>query len=701
MIVAIDFGTSFSLAAVSALDGTVHFIPDQGGKVLVPSVVFCESNGNYSVGRVGSLSSSVGRRPDVEHSKRLIGTTKSLLLDGQFLSPQLASSLIIRSLRQNVEDSLGVYPTRCMTAYPANFSIAQQNALLEAFTMAGLSVMRMVGEPNIAAILIANLRRDVEATYLVVDLGGGTFDVAVVEYGDLICEIRAVGGDNDLGGVDYDEALAAEALARIANEFEVDAHEVDRNVLLHEAQRVKHSLTTRESAGFSFAFEAHAQINYFEWEVSREEFRLLTAPLNDRVRQVVSTALSESYAVQVDAVIFTGQGTRIFTIAEVISTLNLPADIIDTYREDAVARGLATYSQVLSGISDGEVPLLLDLSHRRIGLRLSGRERYGSRKDGWFYRADKVLGTQSDIETLIEKFTIVPTKKSTAVVFEGRPHSDIDLVLVEESQAALGESVIGHICLEAEGPSHMLELEVDIDANGIVVLFVTNKEARMLAPVQVNQLFRQVEGLPLHRYAQLLCDDWSILPVTPLSSTEIVRLRLQDAERGLTQSRAIQLVEDLSSKEANFRRLDEEEIASGRDRQIGLGRQWAMAVADYAFARARVLATIGKEIESFEAYIKALTYCGFSRNWRAQDEILVELERVGFSGGVSTRTAVTHVLDQYLSCLSEEVVVSDDDPFELSLQVARDLNSRLQSNRPIGTSETEGRLGRRRRRDRR
>ncbi|MGH3913396.1 MAG: Hsp70 family protein [Pseudonocardiaceae bacterium] len=263
-----------------------------------------------------------------------------------------------------------------------------------------------------------------------VDLGGGTFDVAIVEYGEGVCEIIAVAGDNDLGGVDYDDVLAAEAQRRMLAQFPLSTvSDPLHRTLTAEAQRTKHRLTTEESAAFIVELEHEERLVTFDWEVTRSDFRALTEHLDRRVRAVVEDVIADSWHHGgIDTIFLTGQGTKIFTIAEILMSLGLTDDIVNTYREDAVARGLATYTNLLGGRSD-KVPLLLGLSHRGIGLRLA----IGGDKSLLMARK----GSADDDHTvmLIERLTTIPTCRSEIFTFEGDAAADVPFTLIERSRS--------------------------------------------------------------------------------------------------------------------------------------------------------------------------------------------------------------------------------------------------------------------------
>lgn len=651
-LLAIDYGTSFSLVAVSDNGGEIRFIPASDGRVLVPSVIAAYPDGDYVVGAAAVEEETRAGAATVRNAKRHIGTSGVYSLGGRSATPEFASSLIIRSLRQNAEEALGTYARRCLTAYPANFGLAQANALLNAFTLAGLDVFRMVGEPNVASVLVSLDRPDWEGTFLVVDLGGGTFDVAVVEYGENVCQIRAVAGDNELGGIDYDEALAREAQRRLLTQFPLPVvSDSIRRILLVEAQRAKHLLTTAERAAFTVELEHEARLVTFDWEVTRDDFRMLTYHLNRRVCDVVEDVLADSWLYEgIDTIFLTGQGTKIFTIPEVLTSLGLTHDVVGTYREDAVARGLATYTKVLTRKSDQV--LLLDLSHRGIGLRLALADgnggdaasipsrRYGEQRQ---LRAHKDSAGGADTVTLVERLTTIPTRRSEIFTFEGDAEADIVFTLIERSKTSAKDVPVGVIRLAAPGESVQLEIDIDVDANSAMMLRIFDHDRRIVSFFQINQFYRLPSAMTLEARTDMLLRGWAIHAVARILPHQMNSV----LEHGLERLETIdidQYVGELVANRGKFLSAAESyrlRAVDGDAQAASLRQGYTTDAAHSSLVCGRLLIARNRTTDAVNELLTALELAAKSEAWQIYIDALDQVEAIAgrVSSGAEDRLA--------------------------------------------------------------
>ncbi|MFI7018677.1 Hsp70 family protein [Streptomyces sp. NPDC050164] len=518
---AIDFGTTNSVIAVADDESNTHFIPGGDGRRLVPSVVTFVPDLDYLVGsRAVDLERySAGRT--VRAIKRHLGTDHTVPIDGRELPADLVSSLVIRSLRANAEDVLGTLPREAMVSYPANFSIRQNNSLLRAFELAGLKVLRMVGEPNIACVLLHLDRPDWEGVVLVVDLGGGTLDVAVAVVGDGVHEIKSVYGDNNLGGLDFDAALAdlfrerlREWNSAVTFDTELDAQ------ILREAERAKHLLTEDESTTVVIRdVEIGAQVLSCRFTVDRAEFREACSELTARFVRVVRTAIDDGYVSwlmdePISVVLLTGLGGKIFTVRESLEEMLDDVEFVEQYQDLAVSQGLALYSSLLMGASasrTGAVPLLLDLSHRGIGIRCTPT---GDPASGRFRKAPEADG---HTETLVERLTTIPTRRSDIFTFVGAPGTEVVLPVIERSKTSDEDVEIGVVSFPVEQEEVEIELTVDIDANSVFLLCVADHTNETYRLYQLNQYYRD-PGWSHGQTVDLLLDGWTVYGIEPLDA---------------------------------------------------------------------------------------------------------------------------------------------------------------------------------------
>ncbi|WP_405658620.1 MULTISPECIES: Hsp70 family protein [unclassified Streptomyces] len=515
---AIDFGTTNSVVAAADDESGIHFIPGSDGRRLVPSVVTFAPDLDYLVGsRAVDLERySAGRT--VRAIKRRLGTDQTVSIDGTELSAELVSSLVIRSLRANAEEVLGELPREAMVSYPANFSIRQNNSLLRAFELAGLKVMRMVGEPNIASVLLHLDQPDWEGVALVVDLGGGTLDVAVTEVMDEVHEIKSVYGDNHLGGLDFDVTLAdllKERLRAWNSAVTFDA-ELEAQIL-KEAERAKHVLTEDEAATVVIQdMEIGSEVLSYCFTIDRSEFRETCAELTARFAEVVRAAVVDAYESPlmtdpIAVVMITGMGGKIFTVRESLEGMLGDVKFVETYQDLAVGQGLALYSSLLAGSSTalaGAVPLLLDLSHRGIGIRCSPVADPDSK------RMRKAPGADGHTEVLVERLTTIPTRRSDDFKFVGAAGAEVVLPVIERSKMSDEDVEIGIVSFPAEQEEVEIELTVEIDANGVFLLHVADHSNDTYRFYQLNQYYQQpsVRGEIL----DLLLDGWTVHDIEPV-----------------------------------------------------------------------------------------------------------------------------------------------------------------------------------------
>ncbi|MFI7298573.1 Hsp70 family protein [Streptomyces sp. NPDC050121] len=516
---AIDFGTTNSVIAVADDEARVHVIPGGDGRQLVPSVVTFAPDLDYLVGsRAVDLERYFAGRT-VRAIKRHLGMEAPVTIDGAELPVDLVASLVIRSLRTNAEEVLGTLPRETMVSYPANFSIRQNNSLLHAFELAGLKVLRMVGEPNIACVLLHLDRPDWEGVALVIDLGGGTLDVAVADVMEQVHEIKSVYGDNHLGGLDFDEALAdlfKERLRAWNNAVIFDAG-LEAQVL-REAERAKHVLTEDERATVVIHdMEIGSEVLSYRFTLDRAEFRKACAKLTSRFREVVRTAIDDAYndrlmTEPISVVLLTGLGGKIFTVRESLREMLDEVEFIEQYQDLAVSRGLALYSSLLAGASaamTGAVPLLLDLSHRGIGIRCSPVGDLASQ------RMRKAPEGDGHTEVLVERLTTIPTKRSDVFTFVGAPGDEVVLPVIEKSKTSDEDVEIGVVSFPVEQEEVEIELIVDVDVNSVFLLCVVDYTNMTYRLYQLNQYYRQ----PWWGYGQtldLLLDGWTVYGIQPV-----------------------------------------------------------------------------------------------------------------------------------------------------------------------------------------
>lgn len=474
------------------------------------------------------------------------------------MRPELVASLVIRSLRDDASAATGIAVRRCVAACPANFSGPQKAALREAFELAGLDVMRMVGEPNSAGMLPLPVTD--EALYLVVDLGGGTVDIALIEVGDGVSEIRSVAGNNELGGLDYDEAILGVVRSRL-----VTAHPglvLSDHVMVdlrREAERAKRLLSTREeTVVVARDLPTVHGLEDVELVVRRDDVRSAVRHLDAEITRLIRTVLGNAAgggvrvaARDVARVVFSGSGGKMFTVREAVRAAGVRAEFIDTYQELAVVQGLGRQAGVLTGAV--KETLLLDVTHRAFGCHVEqiGPERF--RKT--------TTTTGAEFEVLLGHSVTIPTKTFRTVTFVGASDEPLTLRLVEQSRTTGSVVPVGALRTPLPGAAVEVELIVDIDANGTIAVEVddlTNKTARTYHLTE-----RDSGGYAVDHRMRLLAEGWTLHEPRQLTPAAVA----DDTEADHTRAETITTIDS----DAEMAAVTDQPVAQGY-LLTGLGR---------------------------------------------------------------------------------------------------------------------------------
>jgi molecular chaperone DnaK (HSP70) len=489
-ICAVDFGTSYSAIGTVDFAGRVVMIPSYEGKFLVPSVVSVLENSEYLVGWKAVEHARSNPGSSFFNLKRNLGSAKVFNLGGRTFSPEFLVSLILRSLKENAEGFLGQKISRVIISAPANFTVAQCNALVEAFKLADFTVARLVSEPSAAALvavedLIPGL--DWDSLVYVLDLGGGTFDVSVLEMGEGVWEIKSAGGDRNLGGVDYDEAIWRYIESVVRREFGDAGYqfgEVDIAQMRFEAERAKIALGSREETlaiiqNVESPLRGIVNINI---PISRSLFRALTEDLDRRFEQCVLDALARSGVRKrtIALVLSAGQGAKIFTVHETITRLFPGIPVEAKYQENAVSLGLARYTGVLKGVIRNEI--LLDTIPTSVALKCV-----------YFVDVSSQLTISTDAAKnqlpgiLVRRDTTIPTKRTYSCTLTDSRQQDIPITFVEvEADGAM--TVITEKVLALP---QLFEITIDVDANRTLLIhFQLGGSRRIIHSIQLNNFFQ-------------------------------------------------------------------------------------------------------------------------------------------------------------------------------------------------------------------
>lgn len=463
-IIGIDLGTTNSCVAVLE-GGEPKVIPNPEGNRTTPSVVAFK-NGERQVGEVAKRQ-AVTNPNTIISIKRHMGTSHKVEIEGKEYTPQEVSAMILQYLKSYAEDYLGEPVTKAVITVPAYFNDAERQATKDAGKIAGLEVERIINEPTAAALAYGLDKTDEDQTILVYDLGGGTFDVSILELGDGVFEVKATAGDNRLGGDDFDQVIIDYLVAEFKKENGIDLSKdkMAMQRLKDAAEKAKKDLsgvtTTQISLPFITAGESGPL--HLEVSMSRAKFDELSADLVERTMGPVRQALSDAglSASELDKVILVGGSTRIPAVQEAIKKATGKEPHKGVNPDEVVALGASIQGGVITG--DVKDVVLLDVTPLSLGIETMG---------GVFTK-------------LIDRNTTIPTSKSQvfSTAADNQPAVDIHVLQGERSMAA-DNKTLGRFQLNDIPPAPrgvpQIEVTFDIDKNGIVNVRAkdlgTNKE---------------------------------------------------------------------------------------------------------------------------------------------------------------------------------------------------------------------------------
>ena len=451
-IIGIDLGTTNSAVAVLE-GGEAKIIPNPEGNRTTPSVVAFK-NGEIQVGEVAKRQ-AVTNMDTVSSIKRYMGEDYKVEANGKSYTPQEISAMILQYLKSYAEDYLGDKVTQAVITVPAYFNDAQRQATKDAGKIAGLEVERIVNEPTAAALAYGLDKTEQEEKILVFDLGGGTFDVSILELGDGVFDVLSTAGDNHLGGDDFDNKIIDYLVAEFKKENGIDlsTDKMAMQRLKDAAEKAKKDLSgvTQTQISLPFITASNAGPLHMETSLSRAKFDELTADLVDRTKAPVRQALKDAGLGQneIDQVILVGGSTRIPAVVEAVRKETGKEPNKSVNPDEVVAMGAAIQGGVISG--DVKDIVLLDVTPLSLGIETMG---------GIFTK-------------LIDRNTTIPTSKSQifSTAADNQPAVDVH-VLQGEREMAADNKTLGRFQLTdiPAAPRGIPQIEVtfDIDKNGIV-----------------------------------------------------------------------------------------------------------------------------------------------------------------------------------------------------------------------------------------
>ncbi|MGK5030768.1 molecular chaperone HscC [Janthinobacterium sp. MDT1-19] len=506
MIIGIDLGTTNSLVAIWR-DGKACIIPNALGEHLTPSCVSIDDDGSVLVGRAARERLQTHPQLTAAVFKRYMGSEKKISLGTQQFRPEELSSMVLRALKEDAEAFLGHKVEEAIITVPAYFSDAQRKATRIAGQLAGLRVERLLNEPTAAALAYGIRDKEQESKFLVFDLGGGTFDVSILELFEGVMEVRASAGDNFLGGEDFvtvlvDAFLDGSGLRDAAGSRLFDPRQ--QQLLRDEAERVKRLLSEQPSVRMATRY----QDKEYSWEISEDKLAQLCESLLARLRLPVERALRDATirAAELNEVVLAGGATRMPLVRKLVSRMfgRFPAIHLDP--DEAVALGAAVQAGLKMRDAALDEVVMTDVAPYSLGISIS-RQVGANQYEGGHYLPIIERNSVVPVSRTENITTIYDNQKEINVaIFQGESRLVADNVFLGKISFPIPAKKAGEIGIDVRftyDVSGVLEAEVTVLATQERHKMIISDNAGVMTPEQIEQRFAELADLKIHPREQM------------------------------------------------------------------------------------------------------------------------------------------------------------------------------------------------------
>ena len=497
MIIGIDLGTTNSLCAYYSDEGA-KIIPNRLGKPLTPSVVSVDEQGMVSVGETAQEYALLHPDRAADVFKRFMGTDKKYTLGDHTYNAEELSAFVLRALKEDAETYLKEEVTEAVISVPAYFDDKRRKATKRAGELAGLKVERIISEPTAAAIAYGLYEKRTNTRFLVFDLGGGTFDVSILELFENILEVRAVAGDNYLGGEDFTDLLVNEFLQK--NEISPDALTLRELGRLHKAaENAKRAFTDEDEVSIVFPYQDEDK----EFHISLKDYEALCEPLLEKIRKPVQRSLSDAHIKlsDIDEVVLVGGATKLSTVHNFIVKLFRKFPDTSINPDEAVALGAAIQAAMKERNEAVKEVILTDVCSFTLGTEISVERANGMYEAGHFM-------------PIIDRNTVIPASRTERVYTLHDNQDSIRVnVLQGESRFAQNNLLLGSMTVRVPKNSageeavditytydinSLLEVQVKVISTGEVKKQIIKGKSNEMSEEEVQQRMEELSYLKVH-----------------------------------------------------------------------------------------------------------------------------------------------------------------------------------------------------------